>query len=133
MLGRFIDFSQKHDKGALLNIFEGFPFDAKRVYTIRGIRTHDVRGSHAHHHTSTVLVALFGSCTVTLDDGERGVETIELSQPTKGILIYPYVWHTMQNFADDTTLLAITDTVYDEKDYIRDYSEFLSLLPVEVN
>jgi|SRR5271165_2180614 len=126
----FIDFTQKTDNGVLLNVFENVPFDIRRVYTIRGIKAHERRGNHAHHTNRQVLVALHGSCKVTLDDGENQ-EIIELDSPKKGILLDSYIWHTMYDFSDDTTLLCLASQPYDEKDYMRDYSEFLSKLPIE--
>lgn len=100
------------------------PFPIERVFVIRGMGSKGVRGDHTHHKTEHVLVALSGSCTITLDNG-REKAVVKLDKPDVGLVLHPYVWHTMQDFAEGTILMALASTDYDEKDYIRSYEEFL--------
>ena len=102
-------------------------FDIKRVFIISDMRGSDVRGGHTHHKTVQVLMPISGGCTVTMDDG-TDKEVIQLFDPEKGLLIPPYVWHTMQDFAEGTVLIDFADTIYDEKDYIRNYDDFISII-----
>ena len=51
-------------------------------------------------------------------------ETIKLEKNSEGILIGKE-WHIMKNFSDDCILLVLANSYYDEKDYIRNYEEFL--------
>ena len=60
------------------------PFDLKRVFYIYG--THEVvhRGNHAHYKTKQFLVAVKGSCKVTLDNG-RKKETFIINETNLGL------------------------------------------------
>ena len=100
------------------------PFTIKKVLSITNMKGQDTRGGHTHHKTNQILVCLSGGCTVDLEDGLRK-KSIRLNKLNQGLLLYPYVWHVMHNFKPHTVLLSIADRKYNEKDYIRDYSEFL--------
>lgn len=100
------------------------PFPIKRVLVMKEMHTGDVRGGHTHHVTRQILFAISGSCMVDLDDGQT-TGSIRLDSASTGVLLPPYVWHVMRDFSPGTVLLALADTEYDEKDYIREYDEFL--------
>jgi len=102
------------------------PFPIRKVLVITGMKGKDKRGAHAHFKTKQILVALRGGCIVELDDGKRK-SRVRLSKQNEGLLLYPHVWHVMRDFKPNTTLLVIADTTYDEKDYIRDYAQFLKV------
>lgn len=103
------------------------PFLIKKVLVITDVKNNDVRGGHTHHKTIQVLTCIKGSCSVTLDDG-TSKEKIDLKAGGPGVLLEPYVWHTMENFSDDAILLVVASEDYDEKDYIRSYDEFKKCL-----
>lgn len=105
----------------------GRPFVYKRVFVISGMKPNGERGGHTHHETTQVLICLSGACTVTLDNGYSQTD-IRLDRQDRCLVLCPYVWHTMHSFADNTMLLVLADTPYDESDYIRDYNEFLGLV-----
>lgn len=42
----------------------------------------------------------------------------------KALLLFPHVWRVMRDFEPGTTLMVIANLKYDEKDYIRDRTEF---------
>ncbi len=104
------------------------PFEIKKVLVINGMGLKDKRGSHAHHKTSEILVVLQGGCEVELDNGNK--KEVVMLQPdmSKALLLPPKIWRTLQNFHKDTILLVVADTEYDEKDYIRNYDDFLKTL-----
>lgn len=103
------------------------PFSIKRVLVIQGMKLEDQRGGHTHHKTHQILFCVAGSCTVSLDNGKQK-KTVKLTKSSRGIYLFPYVWHTMQDFSADAVLLVLANTPYREKDYIRNYDEFLSLV-----
>lgn len=103
------------------------PFSIKRVLVIQGMKPGDQRGGHTHHKTHQILFCIKGSCTVSVDNGKRK-KTIQLTRNDQGIYLFPYVWHTMQDFLGDAVLLVLANTPYKEKDYIRNYDDFLSLV-----
>lgn len=102
------------------------PFAIARVYYLYGTKPGVTRGLHAHRELRQLVVALAGSCTMLLDDGDRRT-SIRLGDPATGLLLPPLVWHEMSDFSPDCVLMVIADAAYDEADYIRDYGEFLAV------
>ncbi len=119
---------QRHgdDRGMLVALEEmkDIPFNIKRVYymydTIEGVR----RGFHAHKCLEQILIPIHGSCKVHLDDGTDTAEVV-LDKPFEGLYISNAVWREMYDFSPDAVLMVLASEYYDEKDYIRDYDEFL--------
>lgn len=101
------------------------PFDIARVYYLYGTIPGVTRGLHAHRELRQLVVALAGSCTMLLDDGDKRT-SIRLGDPATGLLLPPLVWHEMSDFSPDCVLMVVADAAYDEADYIRDYGEFLA-------
>ena len=115
------------ERGALVALEQGknIPFDIKRVYylfkTKEGVR----RGFHAHKSLKQIAIAVRGSCRFLLDDGTEKVELL-LDNPAQGLLIDSCIWREMYDFTDDCVLMVLADQIYDESDYIREYSKFKS-------
>lgn len=103
------------------------PFPIRRVFVIREPSSESVRGGHTHHKTKHVLVTLSGSCTIHMDNG-RQKALVTLDRPNVGLVLHPYVWHTMQDFAKNTILMVLASEKYDERDYIRSYEDFLKFI-----
>lgn len=131
---KIIDFPASNTGNGALTMYEHgpgekdlIPFEIKKVLTMRGMSGKDVRGAHTHHKTNQILIPLQGACTVTLDNGSEKTE-VRMDNPNKGIILYPYVWHTMKDFEDNTILMVFADMIYDEVDYIRNYDDFLGFI-----
>jgi len=127
MQNKIINFKVMGDERGSLIAFEenhNVPFDIKRVFYIYGTQEGVSRGQHSHYKTRQLLIAINGSCKVTLDDGDKK-ETFLLNKPNVGLLQDALVWGTMLDFSQDCILMVFADTYYDESDYIRDYQEFL--------
>ena len=102
------------------------PFAIARVYYVYATSPGTVRGLHAHRALDQFTVAVAGACTMLLDDGRRRVE-VRLDDPATGLTLPPMVWHEMSNFSPDCVLMVLASAPFDEADYIRDYSEFMTL------
>ena len=100
------------------------PFDVKRVFYIYGTQEGVPRGNHSHYKTKQFLVAVNGSCKVTLDNGKEK-ETFDLNKPNLGLFQDALIWGTMHDFSSDCVLVVLASEHYDESDYIRDYDKFL--------
>ncbi len=100
------------------------PFDIKRVFYIYGTQERISRGNHSHYKTKQFLVAVNGSCKVTLDNGYKK-ETFNLDKPNLGLFQDAMIWGTMHDFSSDCVLMVLADDYYDESDYITDYENFL--------
>ena len=83
------------------------PFEIKRVYYIFDTLPEQVRGKHAHKNLEQLIVAIDGACEFVLDDGKER-KSIWLNRPDVGLYI-----------------MVIASEYYEEKEYIRDYDEFL--------
>lgn len=117
------------DRGNLIAIEGGVdvPFEIARVYYLYGTTDGVERGFHAHKRCRQMSVAVRGSCTMILDDG-KSRRNVRLDDPSVGVMIEPMVWHEMRDFSADCVLLVLANEKYDEDDYIRDYTQYLSAL-----
>ena len=100
------------------------PFDIKRVYYLYDVPGGESRGSHGHKQLQQILVAVSGSFSVTLDDGQSQ-RTYLLNHPYQGLYIAPGIWRTLDDFSSGAVCMALTSDVYHEEDYIRNYDDFL--------
>ena len=115
------------DHRGQLVVIEGkndVPFDIKRVFYIYGTQKDTPRGNHSHYKTKQYLIAVNGSCKVTLDN-VKTKKTFDLDEPNKGLFQDALTWGTMHDFSDDCVLMVLASEYYNEVDYIRDYNEFL--------
>ncbi|MCF5862067.1 FdtA/QdtA family cupin domain-containing protein [Aeromonas veronii] len=114
------------DRGSLIALEEGknIPFSVKRVYYLFNTKEGVHRGFHAHKTLKQVAIALRGSCRFVLDDGSERGEVL-LDNPAQGLLIESFMWREMYDFSEDCVLMVLADQLYDESDYIRDYSKFI--------
>ena len=128
MNSRIIDFEIKGDaRGKLIaaeELSNTVPFEIKRVYWIFDTLPDEERGRHAHKELEQVIVCMDGACEFVLDDGKRR-ETVWLNRPDKGLYIGKNMWREMRHFSYGCKLMIIASTKYDEKEYIRDYNDFL--------
>ncbi len=99
------------------------PFDIRRIYYLYDVPGGEERGGHAHRVLYQLIVAASGSFDVILDDGERRI--VSLNRPYYGLLIRPGIWRELNNFSSGAVSLVLASELYDENDYIREYSDFL--------
>ena len=121
--------SHGDERGQLIALEEknDIPFAVKRVYyifdTAKGVR----RGYHAHKRLEQILVCVSGSCKIHHDNGTE-TEEVLLDDPTVGLYISNNIWREMYDFSPDAVLLVLASELYDEKDYIREYQEFIKFV-----
>ncbi len=124
---KLVDFkTQGDERGSLIAIEKGCnaAFDIKRVYYIFDTKEGVERGFHAHINLKQICIAVKGSCSFVLDDGNKR-EEIKLDNPNKGLFIEGLIWREMKDFSSDCVLVVLASEYYDESDYIRDYDNFL--------
>lgn len=100
------------------------PFDVKRVYFLYDVPGGGSRGAHAHKELRQLIVAASGSFDVTVDDGNVK-RTFTLNRPYQGLLIVPGIWRDLNNFSSGSVCMVFASEKYDEKDYIRNYNDFI--------
>lgn len=112
-----------------LSFIEGgvhVPFDIQRVYYLYDVPGGSDRGSHAHRKLHQFIVAMSGSFDVVLDDGYQK-KRHHLNRPYCGLYVCPMMWRDLDNFSSGAVCMVLASARYDENDYIRDYSQFVSL------
>lgn len=83
-----------------------------------------VRGSHSHREAHELIVATGGSFDVSLHDGHKST-TYTLNRPFIGLYVPPGYWRTLENFSSGSVCMVLDSILYDERDYIRNFNEFL--------
>ena len=72
------------------------------------------------------LIALSGSFTVTLDNGQSK-KSFLLNKPNKGLLLPTGIWRELEDFSSGAICLVLSSGEFEEDDYIRDYRSFKNL------
>jgi len=122
-----LDLSKIHNRAGNITIVEGqekVPFEIKRIYYLYDVPGGEDRGAHAHKELRQLIVAASGSFDVVLDDGVSK-KSFSLNRPYEGLLIVPGIWRELNNFSSGSVCLVLASKIYEEQDYIRDYSNFL--------
>lgn len=123
-------FQQHGDERGMLVALEelkDIPFEIKRVYYMYDTKREVHRGFHAHKKLEQILICIHGSCKILLDNGNEK-KVVSLERPYEGLYISNDMWREMYDFSEDAVLLVLASEYYDEKDYIRDYSEFINFV-----
>jgi len=125
---RLVDLPKISDPRGNLSFIEGsqhIPFDIKRVYYLYDVPGGSDRGSHAHKDLHQFIVAMSGSFDVILDDGLQK-RRFHLNRSYYGLYVCPLMWRELDNFSSGSVCMVLASERFDEKDYIRDYKDFLT-------
>jgi WxcM-like, C-terminal len=106
-----------------INSEKEVPFNIERIYYLFDVPGGEGRGGHAHRDLQQLIVAASGSFDIIIDDGHVK-RTFHLSRPYTGLYMPSGLWRELDNFSSGSICLVLASTVYDETDYIRDYTEF---------
>lgn len=104
---------------------EHVPFEIKRVYYLYDVPSGATRAAHAHRNLEQVYISLSGSMDVHLDDGFHK-KTFHLNRPHYGLYLPSGMWRSIDNFSSNSVLMVLTNELYNEADYIRDYDDYLT-------
>ncbi len=103
------------------------PFAMARVFWIYDVPGGEVRGEHAYKTSQEFIVALSGSFDVVLHDGKTE-HRFHLNRSYYGLLVPKMIWRRMENFSTNSLAMVVTDTAYDETDYIRNWDAYISMV-----
>lgn len=103
------------------------PFEIARVYYLYDVPGGASRGGHAHRELQQLIVAALGSFDVVLDDGRRS-RTISLNRAYVGLYMPRLIWRDLVNFSSGAICLVLASLPFDEHDYMRDYSDFRTVV-----
>jgi hypothetical protein len=105
---------------------ENLPFAVKRIYWTYFTPEEVERGAHAHYELEQILVAVAGKITVHTEMPDGSEKIFVLESPDKGVFLPKLSWHVMQ-YSHNAVQMCIASMVYEEKDYIRNYTNFKAL------
>jgi hypothetical protein len=123
-----IELNKFPNRAGNITVVEGnrsMPFDINRVYYLYDVPAEEERGGHAHKELYQIMIAASGSFNINLDDGKTK-RSFFLNHPNQALLIIPGIWRELNDFSSGSVCLVLASLLYDAKDYIRDYSEFLN-------
>ncbi|SHG48395.1 WxcM-like, C-terminal [Flavobacterium micromati] len=126
MIPKLINLPKIQDVRGNLSFFEypnQLPFVIERTYWIYDVPGGESRGSHAFKEQQEFIIALSGSFDVILNDGKKEIN-FTLNRSYYGLYIPCKYWRKLENFSTNSLAMIVSDKVYDENDYIRDYEEF---------
>lgn len=99
------------------------PFEIRRLYYLYDVPGGATRGGHAHRALEQLIIAMSGSFTVVLDDGESR-RRVSLRRSFYGLYIPTMIWRELEDFSSGAVCSVLASEFYDASDYYRDYDEF---------
>ena len=124
---RLVELPKITDQRGNLTFVEGgmhIPFDIKRVYYLYDVPGGSERGGHAHKELQQLIIAMSGSFDVVLDDGNEK-KRFHLNRSYYGLYVPTMLWRELDNFSSGAVCMVLASNHYDEKDYFREYSDYL--------
>ena|ERR1035437_6603723 len=124
-----IELNKIHNRSGNITAIEGkmdIPFELKRIYYLYDVPGGVKRGGHAHNELQQLIVAASGCFDVVLDDGKNR-KVVELNRPYYGLYVVPGIWRELINFSSGAICLVMASHKFSEVDYIRVYTDFISL------
>lgn len=117
----------KDPRGNLAVLEESkLPLNTKRVFYLYDVPSGSERGGHALKTTMQLVIPISGSFELVLKNKSKKKKVL-LNNPAKGVLIPEMTWRELRNFSAGAVCLVVASKEYLEKDYIRNWDEFLSL------
>jgi hypothetical protein len=127
MIINFPKILDKRGNLTFLQFPDQVPFDIKRAFWTYDVPGGEMRGGHAYNKQTELIVALSGSFDIVITDKYGDRNKLSLNRPYYGILIPALTWRHMENFSTNSLGLHLSDSSYDENDYIRDFLQFKNL------
>ena len=125
---KLIDLPKIADTRGNLTFVEGgrhVPFDIKRIFYLYDVPGGADRAGHALKTCHQFLIAMSGSFDVVVDDG-RNKARFHLNRSYYGFYIPRMTWRELDNFSSGSVCLVLASEYYDEADYYRVYSDFVT-------
>ena len=102
---------------------ENIGWQIERVFFISS-KFPEERGNHAHKKCKQLFVCVSGKMNIMCKDGNTEKE-FQLSGLGNYLHVPPSIWVDIR-MESMTSIAVITDQIYDESDYIRNWNEFLN-------
>jgi len=128
MKPKIIELPKIHDPRGNLSFLEyekQLPFKISRTYWIYDVPGGEIRGGHAFKKQHEFIIALSGSFDVILHDGNEEMK-FSLNRSYYGLWIPNLYWRRLENFSTNSLALIVSDQLYDENDYVRNFNDFIN-------
>lgn len=130
MQAKIIQLPKINDPRGNLSFFQNndqLPFEIKRTYWIYDVPGGEERGGHAFKQTEELIIALSGSFDVVLHDGKEE-RKFSLNRSYYGLYVPKMIWRSMENFSTNSLAMIVSNTFYNESEYIRSFKDFKATL-----
>jgi oxalate decarboxylase/phosphoglucose isomerase-like protein (cupin superfamily) len=105
---------------------EQVPFKIERVFWTYDVPSGEIRGGHAYKYQEEIIFALSGSFDLVIVNPNHTRVVIHLNSPNTGVYLPPKTWRHMENFSTNSFALHLSNSEYNESDYLRDFNDFIS-------
>ena len=115
------------------------PYVPKRIFTVRAKIDGEFGGAHSHYFCQQLLLPLIGEIEVICRglEGEPSTQSPKigerrfvLTDPNQALLIPAGIWGEQIYRKNGDLLLVLCDLIYDPKDYIRDWQEYVNWVSI---
>ena len=103
------------------------PFEIHRVFWTYNVPGGEIRGGHAYKTQQEIIIAISGSFDVIIKDFNSQLQRIHLNRGYEGLHLPPNTWRHLENFSTNSVSLHLSNSLYDECDYIYNYDDFIKL------
>ena len=119
-----------NDNKGILSVLQ-FPIDSpfliKRIFYIYDVNDNIIRGQHANKKSEFLFIVLSGSCKIKYYYKKK-FYIRKLDNPNQSLFLPKMIWKEMYDFKKDTILLVLSNSLYDKKEYIVNFNEYLNYL-----
>ena len=104
------------------------PFKIERVFWTYDVPGGEIRGGHAYKNQEEIIIALSGSFDVIITLTDSTILKYSLNRSYSSLYIPPMTWRHMENFSTNSIGLHISNSIFNENDYIRDFKTYKNLV-----
>jgi dTDP-4-dehydrorhamnose 3,5-epimerase-like enzyme len=124
---KILELPKMTDPRGNLSFVEGgrhIPFEIRRAFYLYDVPSGETRAGHALRKCQQFIIAMSGSFDLVVDYGDRR-QRFPLNRSDCGLYVPPMVWREIENFSTNSVCLVLASELYDIRDYVDVYPEFL--------
>ena len=118
-------FSEPRGNLSAIEIPDSLSFQTKRIYYISNVPSDSIRGAHAHKELKQIFFSVLGSFTLKVTDGNK-TDQVKVASRSTGYFLPSGLWRELSDFSQDAICLVLASEHFDEKDYLKDMSDYLA-------
>jgi hypothetical protein len=107
--------------------FDQLPFKLQRIFWTYDVPAGEIRGGHAYKKQNEVIIALSGSFDVIVCLQDKTEKKFSLNRSNYGLYLPHSNWRHIENFSTNAVVLHLSDQLFSEDDYIRNFDDYIKL------